>query len=319
VVLAPTVDEAYADEARAAGVTTVELPVRRWPRPLRGFALSGQIARRRASLDVLIAVNRIRGADIAVCGGTHRGYLEASGRRMGWKDRLQISREDRLYEDAGVIVAHSTFMQRELERLYDVAGKVVTVYPPVDTQRFTPVDDAKRAELRRRFGFGHRPVFLFASTGHQRKGLDAVLAAVERAGHDALLVVAGRPTQRRSAVLHDLGYRDDMPDLYRAVDFTVLAPDYEPFGLVGIESILCGTPLIFADGVGALEVVAQDAARRFDRSSSASLDAALADALRAFRAGTSRLADPATHLLYTPDLATHVEAMSVLCRRLCHR
>ena len=37
-----------------------------------------------------------------------------------------------------------------------------------------------------------------------------------------------------------------MSELYNAVDFTILASYYEAFGLVGVESILCGTKIIFA-------------------------------------------------------------------------
>ena len=42
---------------------------------------------------------------------------------------------------------------------------------------------------------------------------------------------------------------------YRAVDFTVMASRYEPFGLVGVESLLCGTPVLCAQGVGCAEVL----------------------------------------------------------------
>ncbi len=36
-----------------------------------------------------------------------------------------------------------------------------------------------------------------------------------------------------------------MPELYQAADFTIsLHCQYEPFGLVGLESILSGTPVI---------------------------------------------------------------------------
>lgn len=313
IVFAPRVDESFVAE----GVEAVELPARHWPRPLRALVLSRQIARRRDQVDVLIACNRVRGADIAVCGGTHLGYLEGAGRPARFKDRLEIRREQAHYADAKLIVAHSLFMRHELERLYGIASdRIVTLYPPVDTQRFSAVDDARRAALRERFDFGDRPVFLFASTGHLRKGLDPVVEAIERRQDDALLVVAGRPTNRRSRRLRELGYRNDIEDLYRAADFTVLAPDYEPFGLVAIESVLCGTPVVFAEGAGSLEVIEADAVRRFDRAVPASLEAALDAAISAWRAGASRLAAPRACLRYVPDVDTHVQAMRRLCEQV---
>ena len=46
-----------------------------------------------------------------------------------------------------------------------------------------------------------------------------------------------------------------MTELYNATDFTILASKYEPFGLVGVESILCGRKIIFADNCGCVEVI----------------------------------------------------------------
>ena len=61
-------------------------------------------------------------------------------------------------------------------------------------------------------------------------------------------MVAGRPIDETGPNIHYLGYRSDIEDVYRAVDFTILASTYEPFGLVGVESVLCGTPVLVADG-----------------------------------------------------------------------
>ena len=46
-----------------------------------------------------------------------------------------------------------------------------------------------------------------------------------------------------------LGFCTDMPELYRAADFTIMASLYEPFGLVGVESVLCGTRVVLSDNM----------------------------------------------------------------------
>jgi glycosyltransferase involved in cell wall biosynthesis len=54
----------------------------------------------------------------------------------------------------------------------------------------------------------------------------------------------------RQAV-HFLGQRDDVPQLMRALDLSLLPSSQEPFGLVTVESMALGTPpLVCADGAG---------------------------------------------------------------------
>ena len=54
-----------------------------------------------------------------------------------------------------------------------------------------------------------------------------------------------------------------MPELYQAADFTIMASQYEPFGLIGLESILSGTPVIFSENMGCLEVLKTNLAIHF--------------------------------------------------------
>jgi glycosyltransferase involved in cell wall biosynthesis len=51
--------------------------------------------------------------------------------------------------------------------------------------------------------------------------------------------------------VHFLGQRDDVPQLMRALDLSMLPSSQEPFGLVTVESMALGTPpLVCADGAG---------------------------------------------------------------------
>ena len=135
------------------------------------------------------------------------------------------------------------------------------LYPPVDAARFRPpLDAAERAALRRRFDLpDDRAVFLLASTSHRRKGLGRLAAFFANTDLPATLVVAGRPLGGSPANVRWLGYCRDIENLYRAVDFTIVASTYEPFGLVGVESVLCATPVLLGPGVGCGEVIDADA------------------------------------------------------------
>lgn len=266
----------------------------------------------------LIALNQTAAADIAICGGTHPGYLAAIGKRAGWQDRLAITLERRHLQNAALVVAHSQLMARQVQRFYGIPpAKVQVLHPPVDTQRFHPVPAEQRRALRDRLGLPHdRAVFLLASTGHARKGLDLLVAALGHSAQPVLLVVAGRPVNMQAPNLRYLGYRDDIEDVYRAVDCTVMASRYEPFGLVGVESVLCGTPLIGAAGMGCMEVLGGPAALPFEVDVPGSLAAVIDVALARWRDGTLAVPNPQHALRYNPSVAAHLDALLAHVARL---
>lgn len=301
------------DTAEYAQVERHLVRVRWLPGKMRDHAFSWGMRHAHRHCDVLLGCNRVVGADLAICGGTHRGYLAASGKRASFWDRRQIELESRHYLAARRIVAHSRMMADELVRLYGVPeDKLALLYPPVDTARFQPVDAATRAALRQRFGFGDQPVFLFPSSDHTRKGLDILAEGLAASGIDGVLAVAGRPVGRALPGVRELGYCANMAELYSAADFTVLASNYEPFGLVGIESVLCGTPALLADNIGCLEVLDEQAARRFPRNDASAVAAALREAAAWAATGTARLRQPRRHLGYDPDPAAHLDGLLAL-------
>ncbi len=275
------------------------------------FSWRLRAARRASPVDVLIGCNRVDSSDIAICGGTHLGFLDAIGRTPTCSDRRQIALERRQYERARFVVAHSMLMRDELRRFYGLGDdKIRVLFPPVDAARFTPVDAVRRAELRTRFGFaGDEVVLLFPSSSHERKGLPLIEAVLRDAGPGVVVAVAGRPPERTSERLRYVGYVKDIEDGYRAADFTILASKYEPFGLVGIESVMCGTPVILSSNVGCCDAIAPSAKLVFAPGDAAGLRGVLDEAVRRARAGAVRVeSGAAAHaaIQYDPGVARHV-------------
>jgi glycosyltransferase involved in cell wall biosynthesis len=289
------------------------------PSKLRDFVFDWRIRqlKRRHDLFPLIACNQTGAADIAICGSTHPGFLEAMGRPLRWSDRWKIALERAHLTRARIIVAHSQRMADEARVFYGVAEqKIRLLYPPVDGQRFAAVDDETRKALRAELGLGDdRVVFLLVSTGHQRKGLDMLVEFFATTTLPVSLLVAGRPlpSATRAPNVRSLGYRDDIENIYRAVDFTVLASRYEPFGLVGVESVLCATPVLLARGVGCAEVIRGQAQLPFNLDAppgdSEGFAAAVEAALARRRAGRQRLQDPRSYLSYDSSVEAHVAAL----------
>ena len=259
----------------------------------------------------LIACNQTGAADIAICGSNHPAYLEAMGQRAGLTDRWKIALERAHLTNAKRVVAHSRLLARQVVQHYDIdERKIDVLYPPVDGERFCTVPEERRVQLRQGLGLpSDRAVFLLASTGHQRKGLDLLLDFFQTTTLPVLLAVAGRPIDASGPNLRYLGYRTDIEDVFRAVDFTVIASRYEPFGLVGVESVLCGTPVVMAEGVGCAEVLEGPASVPFTLAHPMSLGTAVERAVERWRSGAHRLASPHDHLGYDPAVAVHLDAL----------
>jgi D-inositol-3-phosphate glycosyltransferase len=151
----------------------------------------------------------------------------------------------------------------------------------VDTDLFVPGD---RAEARRRLGLDERPVLLWVGRIAPIKGLDTLLDAVARlsaAGQGMRLLIVGgeadEPTNGHEASLRQrierLRLEDTvrfigpqpqsvLPVYYVAADVTVLPSYYESFGMVALEAMACGSPVI-ASRVGGLVTTVRDGVTGF--------------------------------------------------------
>jgi glycosyltransferase involved in cell wall biosynthesis len=125
---------------------------------------------------------------------------------------------------------------------------------------------ANRSAVRASWGIPEdgRVVLFCAKLQPWKRPLD-LLEAFSCAGvPNAFLVFAGDGPQRveMEERAHDLGIADrvkilgfvnqsQLPETYRASDLFVLPSDYEPFGLVVNEAMLCGCPVVVSDKVGA--------------------------------------------------------------------
>jgi UDP-glucose:(heptosyl)LPS alpha-1,3-glucosyltransferase len=162
-------------------------------------------------------------------------------------------------------IAISTRIAAELQALYKVpANRIVTIPNGVNINRFSP-EGGGRARIRLELGIPRKaPVLLFVAHEFERKGLRFVLEALAKLPADYHLIVAGAdsPDQYLNLTVpwsrvFFLGARKDIPELNRAADLFVFPTLYEAFGLVAIEAMASGTPVI-ATRVGGIEDYLQD-------------------------------------------------------------
>jgi len=177
-------------------------------------------------------------------------------------ERSGIERD--IIRRADEIVATCTDEVFELVRLGANRSKLTVVPCGVDLELFTP-DGPRR---RRRAGMRR---ILCIGRLVQRKGLGNVIEALAELPDTELLVAGGPPredlgsdpeAQRLHAVAERCGVADrvqlcgrvaraDLPPLMRSADAVVCAPWYEPFGIVPLEAMACGVPVV-ASAVGGM-------------------------------------------------------------------
>ncbi len=232
---------------------------------------------------------------------------------------VRLREEARLIAESNLLVAAS-----EVERDHLVAHGAtmprVTVIPcGVDTALFRPGD---AAVARAALGLEDGPLALFAGRIAPIKGLDTLLDAMARLAAQGraprLLIVGGdtdEPVDGHEAELRRHAGRlglddrvtfvgaqpqDRLRSYYVAADVTVLPSYYESFGMVALEAMACGSPVI-ASRVGGLATTVVDGVTGFlvpdgDASALAErLDGVLADPALRWRIGRDGVRWAAQH------------------------
>ena len=253
-------------------------------------------------LDIVISCNRNTHSDIAICGGTHLGFCRATEHPLTFFDKKMISLQKKYYQNAKLVIAHSKGMQTELTQIYGLPlDKCPIIYPPISLNIFK---NHSKNEKKIAFSSRNNFTFVIPSAGnHKIKGLDLLIQYFEKTTLPIKLLVAGRPISGNYKNVEHIGFRKDMPDVFRSADFTILASRYEAFGQVAIESVACGTPVVLANNVRAAEVISDDVKFLFDRNSFESFENAIKQAITAFP--HSKIEDPIQHMKITTDVAQH--------------
>jgi glycosyltransferase involved in cell wall biosynthesis len=193
-------------------------------------------------------------------------------RRTGWKYRTFVPRAVRSAER---VICDSSFTRDELCRRYGADPERVRVIP------LAPALAAGTAEPPA------GPYLLAVGDLRRKKNLPALLAAFERLRREGLehrLVLAGQDAGEGARLRADgveiTGWVDDkrLDALMRGADVLVHPSLHEGFGLVLLEAMARGTPVVAARA-GALPETAGDAAELFDPRDPGDLAAAVWRAL----------------------------------------
>jgi glycosyltransferase involved in cell wall biosynthesis len=191
-----------------------------------------------------------------------RVFAEVRSRYPEWAEDVRpkaeriLELEEREHRAASVVTAPCTFVKATLVEHGVDAEKIEVLPLGVDCAQFRPSS---------RPGDGKRPIrFLFLGHVTARKGIPCLLEAWSRMGASgAELWIAGnvseavRPLLPQMKGLRILGRlpEEQLAQTYRQCDVFVFPSFFEGFGLVLLEAMACGLPLISTEATAAPDLV----------------------------------------------------------------
>jgi glycosyltransferase involved in cell wall biosynthesis len=169
--------------------------------------------------------------------------------------------EREAFANARAVVAVSERVAEELRSIHVPANKITVIYNGVDTEEFSPgVSNRTHFKLPEQV-----PMALFVGDlKTSRKNLATVLQALQRLPNVHLAVggnLQGSPYPALaeqwglSARVHFLGRVSEMALLMRSVDCFVFPTRYDPLGLVILEAMATGLPVITSAKAGGAELL----------------------------------------------------------------
>jgi D-inositol-3-phosphate glycosyltransferase len=184
---------------------------------------------------------------------------------------LRHEMEQQLIQSADRIIASTADERSQLIRHGGAHTHQVEVIPcGVDTRLFTAQD---RQQARQKLGLNsQRPALLFVGRLDPFKGPDLFLRAAAMMAADAELVIVGGKLQgdpdlqalRKLAHELKIGQRvhflgahehEELPLVYSASDIVVVPSYHESFGLVAVEALSCGRPVVATRAGGLMTII----------------------------------------------------------------
>ncbi len=167
------------------------------------------------------------------------------------------------------LIVVSQSMKREFIRHYGNAAKNIIVIPNgVDTLRFHPTNRLLyRGQIRQEHGVSRSdPLLMFAGGDWERKGVLHIMEALSLVQRpDVKLFICGSGDEKFYGQLAELKqvrdriilvpHSSNLWEYYAASDIFVLPTIYEPFGLVIVEAMASGLPVITSRVAGAADLI----------------------------------------------------------------
>ena len=184
---------------------------------------------------------------------------------LGEKEpELRIETERNLVHNCHRIIASTDKEKRALISHYGASSQKIGVVPcGVNLEHFKIIG---KAQARHYLGLDSDKIILFVGRIDPLKGVDNLIKVLPYLRHipklKLMIIGGGEHSQREIEQLQRLAHNlevqnsvaflglikhEQLPYFYNAADVCVVPSHYESFGLVALESLACGTPVVATD------------------------------------------------------------------------
>jgi len=234
-------------------------------------------------------------------------HATESGRNSGIHDEVQRYINDTewmlTYESTEVVV-NSNYMKNELQRLFGLPFEKISVVPNgINLTNYSGIE--RDYDFRRQYAMDNEKIILFSGRLVYEKGVQYLISAMPKIiehYHDSKLVIVGKGgmiDELRQEVNY-LGIRDKvyftgylehkkLCKMYKCADISVFPSTYEPFGIVALEAMLAGVPVVVSDVGGLNEIVDHGI-----------------NGMKSYAGNPNSIADSVLALLYDQQLADNI-------------
>ena len=195
-------------------------------------------------------------------------------------------------QKAAKIITISRQVHNDAKELYALPEEQLQLVPNGFDQDIFRVREIKRSRLLEQFGVTTNPqqVISFVGKFTKFKGIDTLLQAVPRislAYPDSAFLLAGDGelraeleeicAQQKLTNVYFLGHQtqEAVSLLYNLADISVVPSRIEPFGLVAIEALACGTPVVATKAGGLPDFINSEVGKLVEMENPAALAEAI--------------------------------------------
>jgi len=192
-------------------------------------------------------------------------------RQSKWKKRLYMAWRLRRDLQQAAALHFTAAAERDLTRPLKLSTPAIVEPNGVDLKEFEHLPP--RGTFRARYpAIGDRPMVLFLSRVHPKKGLDLLVRALAQSSHpEAMLVISGPDWENHTAqiqqLVHSLGLADRVIftgmlhgrqriEAMVDADLFALTSHSENFGVAVVEALAAGTPVVISDQINIYQEIA---------------------------------------------------------------
>lgn len=186
--------------------------------------------------------------------------------------------QPRMLRNADRVISISKTTARDLQEFYDLPSESITPIYPSYNARFRPVQREEKQRVMRKYRLPDE-IIMHVGRLDRKKNLPNLLHAFsgfkEHSDFEGKLVLVGEEypksldttldrTAEQLQIADDVIFTgpvpvEDLPGLYGSATMVVFPSLHEGFGLVAVEAMACGTPLVVTDAGAVREVVGEAA------------------------------------------------------------